>query len=96
MQIEGLQKNQNLNSQEVKSIQLYLKKNDNIKKQFVSQSNEYLLTTIQPYDGVGLDQFRNDVVAVGDSLLSNYDVHYGGTAYVTGSIPQNDQTMFSY
>ncbi len=88
MQIEELQKNQNLNSQEVKSIQLYLDKNDNIKKQFVSQSNEYLLTTIQPYDGVGLDQFRNDVVAVGDSLLSNYDVHYGGTAYVTGSIPR--------
>ena len=88
MQIEELQKIQNLNSQEIKSIQLYLKKNDNIKKQFVSHSDEYLLTTIKPYDGVGLDQFRNDVVAVGDSLLSDYDVHYGGTAYVTGSIPQ--------
>ncbi len=88
MQIEELQKIQNLNSQEIKSIQLYLNKNDNIKKQFVSHSDEYLLTTIQPYDGVGLDQFRNDVVAVGDSLLSDYDVHYGGTAYVTGSIPQ--------
>ena len=25
---------------------------------------------------------------MGDSLLSDYDVHYGGTAYVTGSIPQ--------
>ena len=36
MQIEELQKIQNLNSQEIKSIQLYLKKNDNIKKQFVS------------------------------------------------------------
>ena len=35
MQIEELQKIQNLNSQEIKSIQLYLKKNDNIKKQFV-------------------------------------------------------------
>ena len=88
MQIEELQKIQNLNSQEIKSIQLYLKKNDNIKKQFVSHSDEYLLTTIKPYDGVGLDQFRNDVVAVGDSLLSDYDVHYGGTAYVTGSIPR--------
>ena len=53
MQIEELQKTQSLNSQEIKSIQLYLKKNDNIKKQFVSHSDEYLLTTIKPYDGVG-------------------------------------------
>ena len=43
---------------------------------------------MRPYGGVGLDQFRNDVVAIGDSLLADYNVHYGGTAYVTGSFPQ--------
>ena len=88
MQIEELQKFQELSDLEINNIQLYLEKNDNIKKQFVSQSDEYLLTIVRPYGGVGLDQFRNDVVAIGDSLLADYNVHYGGTAYVTGSIPQ--------
>ena len=50
MQIEELQKIQNLNSQEIKSIQLYLDKNNNIKKQFVISkapnfySNEMIIT----------------------------------------------------
>ena len=88
MEIEELQKTQNLSSQEIESIKVYLEKNEKIRKQFVSQSQDYLLTTIQPYDDVGLDQFRNDVVALGDSVLADYDIHYGGTAYVTGSIPQ--------
>ena len=67
---------------------VYLNKNQDLKKQLVSKGEEYLLTIIQPFDQVGLDQFRNDIVSVADSILSNYDVHYGGTAYVTGSVPQ--------
>jgi len=88
MEIDDLQKFQYLTDQDIQSIKLYLEKNQNIKKQLVSQAQDYLLTIIQPYDEVGLDQFRNDIVAIGDSVLGNYDIHYGGTAYVTGSIPQ--------
>ena len=88
MEIEDLQKSKNLTYEQIERIESYLQKNDNIKKQYVSQSNEYLLTTIQPYDGVGLDQFRNEVVALSESVLADYDIHFGGTAYVTGSIPE--------
>ena len=88
MEIEDLQKSKNLNYEQIERIKSYLQKNDKIKKQYVSQSNEYLLTTIQPYDGVGLDQFRNEVVALSKSVLADYDIHFGGTAYVTGSIPE--------
>ena len=42
---------------------------------------------IQPEFGFGLDRFRNDVVRVADSY-ADYEIHYGGTAYVTGSVPQ--------
>ena len=73
---------------EIDDIKVYLNKNQDLKKQLVSKGEEYLLTIIQPFDQVGLDQFRNDIVSVADSILSNYDVHYGGTAYVTGSVPQ--------
>ena len=87
MEIEDLQKSQNLEHEDVEKIESYLRKNDYIKKQYVSQSNEYLLTTIQPYKGVGLNTFRNEVVEYSKSVLADYDIHFGGTAYLTGSIP---------
>ena len=54
----------------------------------VSNYENYLLTVVQPEHGYGLDRFRNDVVLIADSVLADYEIHYGGTAYVTGSIPQ--------
>ena len=88
LEIDDLQIRKVLSSSEIDDIKVYLNKNQNLKKQLVSKGEEYLLTIIQPFDQVGLDQFRNDIVSVADSILSNYDVHYGGTAYVTGSVPQ--------
>ncbi len=88
LEIDDLQNRKVLSSSEIDDIKVYLNKNQDLKKQFVSKGEEYLLTIIQPFDQVGLDQFRNDIVSVADSILSNYDVHYGGTAYVTGSVPQ--------
>ena len=88
LEIDDLQNRKVLSSSEIDDIKVYLNKNQNLKKQLVSKGEEYLLTIIQPFDQVGLDQFRNDIVSVADSILSNYDVHYGGTAYVTGSVPQ--------
>ena len=87
MEVEDLQKSQNLSEEEIERIESYLRKNDNIKNQYVSQSNDYLLTTVHPYDAGGLDQFRNEVVELSKSVLTDYDIHFGGTAYVTGSIP---------
>ena len=88
LEIDDLQNRKVLSSSEIDDIKVYLNKNQDLKKQLVSKGEEYLLTIIQPFDQVGLDQFRNDIVSVADSILSNYDVHYGGTAYVTGSVPQ--------
>ncbi|MEC8915922.1 MAG: MMPL family transporter, partial [Candidatus Neomarinimicrobiota bacterium] len=36
----------------------------------------------------GLDTFRNDIVTAADAIVNNYQIHFGGTAYVTGSVPQ--------
>ena len=88
LEIDDLQNRKVLSSSEIDDIKVYLNKNQDLKKQLISKGEEYLLTIIQPFDQVGLDQFRNDIVSVADSILSNYDVHYGGTAYVTGSVPQ--------
>jgi len=88
MEINDLQSSKELSENEIIEIKTYLDKNIQLKKQLVSRNENYLLTIIQPSSKVGLDRFRNDVVQVSDSLLIGYELHYGGTAYVTGSVPQ--------
>ena len=88
MEIDDLQSVQALTDAEIDEIKTYLDKNPNIKKQLVSKGEDYLLTIVQPYDDVGLNTFRDDIVTAVDSILNNYQIHFGGTAYVTGSVPQ--------
>jgi len=88
MEIDDLQSAQTLTDAEIDEIKIYLDKNPNIKKQLVSKGEDYLLTIVQPYDDVGLDTFRNDIVTAADAILNNYQIHFGGTAYITGSVPQ--------
>jgi len=87
MEIDDLQPNRELTDDEVQKIKLYLEKNSNVKDRFVSQNGDYLLAMVQPFENIGLDHVRNKLVTVVDPILKEYDVHYGGSAYVTGSIP---------
>ena len=88
MEIDDLQPSEKLTRNEIDEIKAYLNKNPKLKKRLISKNENYLITMIQPEFGFGLDRFRNDVVHVADSLLADYEIHYGGTAYVTGSVPQ--------
>ena len=88
MEINNLQLSEKLTRNEIDEIKVYLNKNPKLKRRLISKNENYLITMIQPESGFGLDRFRNDVVHVADSLLADYEIHYGGTAYVTGSVPQ--------
>ena len=88
MEINDLQPSEKLTRNEIDEIKVYLNKNPKLKWRLISKNENYLITMIQPEFGFGLDRFRNDVVHVADSLLADYEIHYGGTAYVTGSVPQ--------
>ena len=88
MEINDLQPSEKLTRNEIDEIKVYLNKNPKLKRRLISKNENYLITMIQPEFGFGLDRFRNDVVHVADSLLADYEIHYGGTAYVTGSVPQ--------
>ena len=88
MEINDLQPSKKLTRNEIDEIKVYLNKNPKLKRRLISKNENYLVTMVQPEFGFGLDRFRNDVVHVADSLLADYEIHYGGTAYVTGSVPQ--------
>lgn len=86
--IQDLQSDRVLNEIEIAGIRDYLNKYPNVKKRFISQKEDYLILLVQPYDDVALDQFRNELVGVADSILTNYEIYYGGFAYITGTIPE--------
>ena len=97
MEISDLQPGQELTPIQINQIKDYLEKNPSLKKRAISQSDEYFNIMIQPYEDIPHDVMRNVVVEVGDRILPNgYDIHYGGTAYITGSVPtmiRNDITI---
>ena len=97
MEISDLQPARDLSLSQIDKIKEYLINNPTIKKRAVSESDEYLNIMVQPYEDIPHDIMRDVVVAIGDSILSaDYEIHYGGTAYITGSVPtmiRNDITI---
>jgi len=88
MEIDDLQSYRNLSQVEVDKIEEYLQKNPTIKKRFISEDNQYLLATIQPYESGALNTFRDTITTISNPILSNYETHYGGQAYLTGTMPE--------
>ena len=97
MEISDLQPERDLTPIQIDKIKEYLISNPTIKKRAVSESEEYFNIMVQPYEDIPHDIMRDVVVTIGDSILSaDYEIHYGGTAYITGSVPtmiRNDITI---
>ena len=97
MEISDLQPVRDLSAKQIDKIKQYLKQNPTIKQRAVSASEEYFNIMVQPYEDIPHDVMRNVVVTIGDSVLpAEHEVHYGGTAYITGSVPtmiRNDITV---
>jgi len=87
MEIDDLQINRDLSTDEVDAILKYLDKNERIKKQLVTQDGDYLVAIVQPFDSIEMVGFVAEVKSIADNLLKDYDVHYGGQAYFTGIMP---------
>ena len=87
MEVDDLQPERNLSQEEINDLKEYLDKNTVVKKRFVSEDDQYFLITVQPYSSEGLNLFRDELVTIADPILAGYELHYGGQAYVTGTMP---------
>ncbi|MDP7036362.1 MAG: MMPL family transporter [Candidatus Marinimicrobia bacterium] len=87
MGIDDLQLYRNLTHNEVDDILLYLDKNEKIKKQLVSRNGDYLIAIVKPFDSIELVSFVAEIKSIADTILQDYDIHYGGQAYFTGIMP---------
>tara|TARA_B100001996_G_scaffold319631_1_gene263542 strand:+ start:1673 stop:3979 length:2307 start_codon:yes stop_codon:yes gene_type:complete len=88
MEVGDLLLDRDLSNEEINDIYQYLDKNPTIKKQFVSENDDYFIILAQPYTSTGLDIFQAEVVSLVNAMMINYEVHYGGNAYVTGAMPE--------
>ncbi|SVB01316.1 uncharacterized protein METZ01_LOCUS154170, partial [marine metagenome] len=73
MEIDDLQLYRNLTYNEVNDIQLYLDKNEKIKKQLVSRNGDYLVAIVQPFDSIELVSFVAEIKSIADTILQDYD-----------------------
>ena len=87
MEVDDLQQNKILSEEEINDIKNYLDRNPSIKKRYVSKNEEYFLVMVQPFDSQNLNKFRDSVVSVAGPILNEFEVHYGGQTYITGTMP---------
>lgn len=87
MEVGDLQLERRLTESDVEYIRKYLNRNLSIKKRLVSENEDYFIVMVQPYNSEGMDIFRNTVVSISDPILKDFEIHYGGQAYITGTMP---------
>ena len=46
------------------------------------------MITIQPYESGALNTFRDSITTISSPILNDYEIHYGGQAYLTGTMPE--------
>ena len=88
LEVHSLQPSEELDAIQINEIKKYVYNNQSIRARSISKDGDYFNIMVQPNDSIAHNVVRDIVVEIGDSLLSkNYEIHYGGTAYITGSVP---------
>ena len=96
LEVHSLQPSKELDTIQINEIKKYVYNNQSIRARSISKDGDYFNIMVQPNDSIAHNVVRDIIVEIGDSLLSkNYEIHYGGTAYITGSVPGMIKTDIS-
>ena len=88
LEVHSLQPSEEIDDIQINEIKKYVYNNQSIRARSISKDGDYFNIMVQPNDSIAHNVVRDIVVEIGDSLLSkNYEIYYGGTAYITGSVP---------
>jgi len=85
--VDDLQPYRELDEAEVQDIRSYLDDTAKIKTRFIGSQGDYLNVMIRPILGAGNDILVHDLEQIVQQYLGEYDVHWGGQAYLTGALP---------
>lgn len=86
MEISDLQPYRNLSEQEILDIKVFLEKSPKLERRFIGQNGDYLNIAVRLSLSAEAVRLTENVVSIGDSLLEDYELHYGGQTYLTGIV----------
>ena len=87
MIVDDLQHSRDLTDEQITGIKDYLNKNTDIKSRIIGKHEDFLSMAVRPSDDMNVVAFTQEVLAITDSLLAGYEIHYAGNSYITGSVP---------
>ncbi len=87
LEVMPLQEYRDLSAEEVAALRTYLDENSKIKTRNIGEKGDYFNVIIRPNIGAKNDVLVSEMEAIADKYLSDYDVHWGGQAYLTGALP---------
>ena len=85
--VEKLQPSRNLSRSKIDNIKKYLGNNLDVKSRLTSINQDYLNIIVKPKDNIPHDKMTDKVVSISNRILKGKNVYFGGTAYITGSMP---------
>ncbi len=85
--ISDLQPSADLQPDELSEIKSYLDRHPDMKVRLVSKNGDYANIVVIPVAGVDNNTFRNVVVKALEPFRGQFEMHIGGHAYLTGTIP---------
>ena len=87
LEISSLQPSRNLTADEVQDIEQYLNRLSSLKKRMVGRHGDYANIMIKPQTEIENNILRDKMVEISERFLGDYEIHYGGTPYIFGTIP---------
>ncbi|MCF6238437.1 MAG: MMPL family transporter, partial [Candidatus Marinimicrobia bacterium] len=85
--VDAMQPYRELDESEVQDIRNYLDDTPKIKTRYLGTQGDYLNVMIRPILGASNDIVVHDLEQIVNEYLGEYDVHWGGQAYLTGALP---------
>ncbi|MCF7825815.1 MAG: MMPL family transporter [Candidatus Marinimicrobia bacterium] len=87
LEVSSMQEYRDLNDEEIAALRKYLDENPKVKTRSIGSKGDYLNVIIRPLVGSKGNLLVGDLTQAADKYLGDYDVHWGGQAYLTGTLP---------
>jgi len=84
--IDDLVSTKDLSLEEIADIKDYLIRNPELKKQVISQNDDFFNIVVIPNGNTSEQASVVKIVATAEKLLSEYDLHFGGPPYLVGIV----------
>ena len=96
MEVDDLFPYRNLNKNDIDEIKKYIENNDDIRTRLISSNGDYTSIMIRPEIGINMPALVNSIMPLSENILENFEIHYAGQVYITGTVPsliQEDTTI---